>query len=117
MTRIATTITSLLFALTFVLLSATRNHVTAADPQAAKIPIIYDSDIGDDIDDTWALCLLLKSPEFDVKLVVGDQGRTDYRTKLFAKLLETAKRTDIPIGVGLDQGRKDSGGLATAERC
>ncbi len=110
MTRIATTSTSLLFALTIVLLSAASNPVTAADPQAAKIPIIYDSDIGDDIDDTWALCLLLKSPEFDVKLVVGDQGRTDYRTKLFAKLLETAKRTDIPIGVGLDQGRKGAGG-------
>lgn len=69
---------------------------------AAPIPVIYDSDIGDDIDDTWALGLLLSSPEFDVKLVVGDQGRTEYRTKLFAKFLEVAGRTDIPIGIGLD---------------
>lgn len=110
MTRIATTIISLLFALNFLLLSATSNRAAGADPQVARIPVIYDSDIGDDIDDTWALCMLLKSPELDVKLVVGDQGRTDYRTKLFAKLLETAKRTDIPIGVGLDLGRKGEGG-------
>ena len=76
----------------------------AADEGSArkKIPVIYDSDIGDDIDDTWALAVLLKSPELDLKLVVGDQGRTEYRTKLFAKLLETAKRTDVPIGLGVD---------------
>ncbi len=75
----------------------------------AKIPVIYDSDIGDDIDDTWALCFLLKSPEFDVKLVVGDQGKATYRASLFAKLLETAGRTDIPIGIGLDVNRKGGG--------
>lgn len=67
-----------------------------------KIPVIFDADIGDDIDDTWALALLLKSPEFDVKLIVGDFGKTEYRTKLFAKLLEVAGRTEIPIGVGVD---------------
>ena len=80
-----------------------------AKPAAAKIPVIYDSDIGDDIDDTWALCMLLKSPEIDLKLVVGDMGRTEYRTKLFAKLLETAKRTDVPIGIGLKVGNEGVG--------
>jgi inosine-uridine nucleoside N-ribohydrolase len=71
--------------------------------------VIYDSDIGDDIDDTWALVLLLNCPELDVKLVVGDQGKSEYRAKLFAKLLETAGRTDIPIGVGLDVNAKGTG--------
>ena len=33
---------------------------------AAKLPVILDSDIGDDIDDTWALGLLLRSPELEV---------------------------------------------------
>jgi hypothetical protein len=33
-----------------------------------KIPVIFDTDIGGDIDDTWALCFLLKCPELDVKL-------------------------------------------------
>ncbi len=73
-----------------------------------KIPVILDTDIGGDIDDTWALALLLKSPEFDLKLVVSDLGDTVYRAKLIAKLLETAKRTDIPVGVGVRQS--DAGG-------
>jgi len=75
-------------------------------PRAAgaskKIPVILDTDIGDDIDDTWALSLVLKSPELDVKLVVGDQGKSLYRARLIAKLLERAGRTDIPVGIGLD---------------
>ena len=109
MTRAAFLTVLPLFALASGLLAATGQAVSAHET-AAKIPVIYDSDLGDDIDDTWALCLLLRSPELDVKLVVGDQGRTEYRTKLFAKLLETAKRTDIPIGVGLEAGRKGFGG-------
>ncbi|MEI6521697.1 MAG: nucleoside hydrolase, partial [bacterium] len=66
-----------------------------------KIPIILDTDIGTDIDDSWALAMLLKSPEFDVKLVVSDTHNTEYRAKLIAKFLEVADRTDIPVGVGI----------------
>jgi inosine-uridine nucleoside N-ribohydrolase len=64
--------------------------------------VILDTDIGDDIDDTWALGLLLKSPELDLKLVVGDRGQAQYRARLLAKLLERAGRSDVPVGVGLD---------------
>jgi len=73
----------------------------AGRKSAKKIGVIYDSDIGDDIDDTWALVMLLKSPEFDVKLVVGDQHKSLYRARLFAKLLTVAGRTDIPVGIGM----------------
>ena len=76
---------------------------------AEKIPVIYDSDIGDDIDDTWAISLLLRSPELDLKLVVGDQGKNQYRAKLFAKILERAGRTDVPIGIGKDLDNGQSG--------
>lgn len=78
-----------------------------AAPKA--IPVIYDSDIGDDIDDTWALGLLLKSPELDVKLVVGDYGKPEYRAKIFAKFLQTAGRTDVPIGMGLPRNPNATG--------
>jgi inosine-uridine nucleoside N-ribohydrolase len=82
-----------------------------ADPAApaspdAKIPVILDTDIGDDIDDTWALALLLKSPEVDLKMVVTDTGDTAYRAKIAAKLLEVAKRTDVAVGVGIPRGTK-----------
>jgi hypothetical protein len=50
------------------------HSLRAADAPAARTPVILDTDIGDDIDDTWALGLLLKSPELDLKLVVGDFG-------------------------------------------
>ncbi len=55
--------------------------------KSTPIPVILDTDIGDDIDDTWAQALLLKSPELDLKLVVGDYGRAQYRARLLAKFL------------------------------
>ena len=67
-----------------------------------KIPVIFDSDIGDDIDDTWALLMLLRMPQLDVRLVVGDYGNATYRGRLFAKLLASFGRTDIPIGLGVN---------------
>jgi len=67
----------------------------------ARIPVILDTDIGGDIDDTWALAMMLKSPELDVKLVVTDTGNTTYRAKVAAKMLEVANRTDVPVGIGL----------------
>ncbi|HNQ35970.1 MAG TPA: nucleoside hydrolase [bacterium] len=67
------------------------------------IPVILDTDIGGDIDDTWALAMMLRSPELDVRLIVTDTGDTTYRARIVAKLLEIAGRTDIPIGLGLPQ--------------
>ena len=77
----------------------------AAQPPAARapIPVILDTDIGDDIDDTWALILALKSPELDVKLVVTDFGNTEQRARIVARVLELAGRTDIPIGIGIKE--------------
>jgi len=67
---------------------------------ATRIPVIFDTDIGDDIDDTWALAFLLKNPVFDLKLVTTTFGKAEYRAKLIAKLLTIAGRTDVPIGLG-----------------
>ncbi len=64
------------------------------------IPVILDTDIGNDIDDMWALALLLKCPELDVKLIVTDMDLGIYRAKLIAKFLEVAGRTDIPVAIG-----------------
>jgi inosine-uridine nucleoside N-ribohydrolase len=97
----------LLFAATVLLAPG-----TLAGPQplapARRIPVILDTDIGDDIDDTWALVLALKSPELDVRLVVTDFGNTEHRAKLVARVLELAGRTDIPIGIGLKQNDEES---------
>jgi len=70
-----------------------------------KIPVIFDTDIGGDIDDTWALSLLVQSPEFDVKLVTTAVGDTPSKAKIVAKFLETVGRTDIPVGIGVQQNK------------
>jgi len=67
---------------------------------ATPTPVILDTDIGSDIDDTWALVHLLKSPELDPKLILTCSCDTDYRARLTARLLQVAGRTDIPIGMG-----------------
>lgn len=54
-----------------------------------------------------ALSLALKSPELDIKLVVGDYGNAEERARLIAKILEADRRTDIPVGVGVRKGAKD----------
>ncbi len=65
------------------------------------IPVVLDTDIGGDIDDAWALALLLHCPEVEVKLVLSACSDTIYRARIIAKLLEAAGRTDIPVGIGL----------------
>jgi inosine-uridine nucleoside N-ribohydrolase len=75
------------------------------DPvSAVTLPVVIDTDIGTDIDDTWALALALKSPELDVRLVTTVSGNAFYRAKVTAGLLAAAGRDDIPIAVGLDGG-------------
>jgi inosine-uridine nucleoside N-ribohydrolase len=78
------------------------------------IPVILDTDIGDDIDDTWALAMMLKSPELDVRLVVSETGDTRYRAGLIARLLETGGRPDIPIGIGIRQREDGAQGRQAA---
>lgn len=68
---------------------------------AAPIPVILDTDLGDDIDDTWALAMLLGSPQVDVKLIVTASDDTQTKTRLVAKILEGMGRTDIPLAKGV----------------
>ena len=65
-----------------------------------RIPVIIDTDIGGDIDDTWALMFALKRPELDVRLITTIFEDTERKTRLVAKMLERVGRTDIPIGRG-----------------
>jgi inosine-uridine nucleoside N-ribohydrolase len=65
-----------------------------------KQKIIFDCDLGSDIDDAFALGLILASPEFEVLGIVMDHGQTDKRAQVAAKMLYLTKREDIPIVVG-----------------
>lgn len=65
-----------------------------------RIPVILDTDIGDDIDDTWALGMILNCPELDVRLVLSATENTPYRAKIIARFLEKSGRSEIAVGVG-----------------
>lgn len=77
--------------------------VHAAAP-AEPVPVILDTDIGSDIDDTWALAMMLGSPQIDLKLITTAFRDTPVKTKLVAKMLERWGRTGIPIGTGIKTG-------------
>lgn len=62
--------------------------------------IIFDCDLGSDIDDAFALGLILASPEFEVLGIVMDHGLTDKRAQVAGKMLYLTNREDIPIVVG-----------------
>jgi len=100
---IAVTMKSASAIIVFALLSPAAPTAAPGLPARPPVPVILDTDIGDDIDDTWALVLALKSPELDVKLVVTDFGNTEHRAKIVARLLEVAGRSDIPIGIGIQE--------------
>lgn len=65
-----------------------------------RIPVILDTDIGGDIDDTWALAFLLRCPELDLQLVTVATGDTEYRARVAARLLEVAGRGEVPVAIG-----------------
>jgi inosine-uridine nucleoside N-ribohydrolase len=67
-------------------------------------PVIFHTDIGYDVDDTWALLLLLRSPELDLKLVVTDVDNTTYRARVAAKLLHLGGRRDVTVATGPKAG-------------
>eukprot|EP00697_Spironema_sp_BW2_P009739 gnl/Spiro4/24732_TR12289_c0_g1_i1.p1 gnl/Spiro4/24732_TR12289_c0_g1~~gnl/Spiro4/24732_TR12289_c0_g1_i1.p1 ORF type:complete len:391 (+),score=73.56 gnl/Spiro4/24732_TR12289_c0_g1_i1:102-1274(+) len=65
--------------------------------------VIIDTDLGNDIDDQWAILLALRMPEVDCRLIVTATHDTPARTQILAKFLTEAHRDSIPIGVGLKQ--------------
>lgn len=69
-----------------------------------QIPVVLDTDIGSDIDDTWALAYVLSSPDLDLQMVLTATGNTRYRGRVAAKMLEVAGRTDIPVALGPADG-------------
>ena len=67
------------------------------------IPVIFDTDIGDDIDDALALALALQSPELDVRLVTTVVDDVDSRTRLAWKELGLYRRHDVAVATGASQ--------------
>jgi purine nucleosidase len=77
-------------------------HDSAAAPQQAISQlVIIDTDIGDDIDDAFALALALHSPELRILGITTAYGDTGLRARLVDRYLAAVGRTDIPVAAGI----------------
>ncbi len=73
----------------------------SATPQnAPREKVIIDTDIGDDIDDAFAVALALRSPELQILGITTTFGDTEMRAKLLDRLLGEVGRTDILVAAG-----------------
>ena len=60
------------------------------------VPIVLDTDIGDDIDDMYALYLALLHPELELRAVTTAHRSSQRKARFVAKALRIAGVTDIP---------------------
>ena len=63
--------------------------------------VILDTDIGDDIDDAYALALALRSPELKILGITTAFGDTELRARLVDRYLHAVGRSDIPVTTGV----------------
>lgn len=70
-----------------------------------RTKVIIDTDIGDDIDDAYAIALALSSPELDILGVTTAWGATDLRAKLVSRILYETGRDDIAVIAGVKTGK------------
>jgi len=71
-----------------------------APVSGAPEKVIIDTDIGDDIDDAFAIALALRSPELEILGISTTFGDTEARAKMVDRLLGEAGRSDIPVAAG-----------------
>jgi inosine-uridine nucleoside N-ribohydrolase len=69
--------------------------------------IIIDTDIGDDVDDAFALALALRSPELEILGVMTGFGDTETRARIADRMLTEAGRADIPVTAGIPSATKN----------
>jgi len=79
----------------------------AAQSGSAPQLVILDTDIGDDIDDAFALALVLQSPELRLLGIETAFGDTELRARLVDRYLKAVGRGDIPVlaGIGTKGGQ------------
>lgn len=83
------------------LLAASSKFARAQKTPATPQKVILDTDIGDDIDDAYALSLVLTSPELKLLGVTTAWGNTGLRAQLVEGLLCETGKQDIPVFVGV----------------
>src|SRR6185369_7054743 len=79
-----------------------------ASPQATRIPVILSTDVGNEIDDQWAVAYLLLQPRFQVlgvmsahaPTIAAPAGHTSYRILLYVVENRLGMRRHPPLVEG-----------------
>jgi purine nucleosidase len=74
---------------------------TVQPAPAAKSKAIIDTDIGDDVDDVFAVGLALASPELEILGITTAWGDTRLRARMVDRLLAETGRVSIPVAEGI----------------
>jgi inosine-uridine nucleoside N-ribohydrolase len=75
--------------------------VSRAQSTALPEKVILDTDIGDDIDDAFAIALALRSPELQILGISTTFGDTETRAKLLDRFLAEVGHPEIPVAAGV----------------
>ncbi len=102
-----------LLSLLVVSCAAVSSHARAEASPVAPMPVIVDSDFGGDIDDAFAMALLLSSPRFKPLLISASSGDAVLRGKLLKQFLARTGHADIPLVVG--PSTPDKSGMSQAD--
>jgi purine nucleosidase len=70
------------------------------DNTTVRVPVLFDTDIGSDIDDAVALAYLLRQPRCELLGVTTATGDTGQRAALAEVICRAAGRNDVPIHAG-----------------
>jgi inosine-uridine nucleoside N-ribohydrolase len=68
---------------------------------AARTKVVIDTDIGDDVDDAFAVGLALQSPELETLAITTAWGDTRLRANLVDRLLAETGNANIPVAEGI----------------
>ena len=68
---------------------------------AQTTPVIIDTDIGDDVDDAFAIDLALASPELHIVGITSAWGDTQLRARMIDRMLCETGREEIPVNAGI----------------
>ena len=107
LSRIASAAATLLLSLCMHTAPA-QSSISTASPQK----VFLDTDIGDDIDDVFALGLLLSSPDVQIVGITSAWGDTALRSRMIDRLLCETGREDIPVGTGIQKTRTGAGAFS-----
>src|SRR5438034_3506738 len=88
--------------LSILLMVAMAASFAGAQEPAKKIPILFDFDFGDDIDDAFALATILASPELDLRGVTTVGEDSYKRAQMACRFLE-AVGVKAPVAAGLPE--------------